>query len=231
MDDLKLLNKIEAKVLCGAWLQDNKTIVTWGDKVRYWDTSTGKVTREWDLGAGAFNLSRDGKKAVLGNGQLTTFDVATGKPIKRFDGADYPPPDFWEGICSWSPDDKRVATVQGIWDSVTGKRLFGLESYRDERLNPDCWSPDGRSLVYFTHTAVGIADPATGKLRVQLVALPAEGWLAVSPSGHYRGLGNVSRDLRFVVETDAGQETLTEQQFADKCGWKNDPDKVRLLPK
>jgi hypothetical protein len=61
-------------------------------------------------------------------------------------------------------------------------------------------------------------------------ALPGGRWLAVSANGHYRGLGSASRDLRFVVETDAGQETLTEKQFAEKYGWKNDPDKVRLLP-
>jgi hypothetical protein len=32
-----------------------------------------------------------------------------------------------------------------------------------------------------------------------------------------------------VVQTDQGQETLSPEEFAQKYGWQNDADKVRLL--
>ena len=32
----------------------------------------------------------------------------------------------------------------------------------------------------------------------------------------------------YIVETDAGQETLSPEDFEKKYGWNNDPDQVRL---
>ena len=32
-----------------------------------------------------------------------------------------------------------------------------------------------------------------------------------------------------IVQTDQGQETLTPEEFAKKYGWKNDPERVRLV--
>ena len=43
------------------------------------------------------------------------------------------------------------------------------------------------------------------------------------------GTPGVEEHIRSVVETDVGQETLTAAEFAKKHGWKNDPDKVKLL--
>jgi hypothetical protein len=34
----------------------------------------------------------------------------------------------------------------------------------------------------------------------------------------------------FVVETEAGQETMRPADFAKRFGWKNDPTRVRLVP-
>ncbi len=31
-----------------------------------------------------------------------------------------------------------------------------------------------------------------------------------------------------VVQTEAGQETLTPEEFAKRYGWNNDPSRVRL---
>ena len=36
-------------------------------------------------------------------------------------------------------------------------------------------------------------------------------------------------ELVYVAEADAGQETLSPEEFETKYGWNNDPDQVRLV--
>ncbi len=72
-------------------------------------------------------------------------------------------------------------------------------------------------------------DTATGKLRCTLVGLRKEQWLAVSRDGHYDGAPGIERELVHVVQTESGQETITPQQFAERFGWENDPERVRAL--
>lgn len=52
--------------------------------------------------------------------------------------------------------------------------------------------------------------------------------LVVSPEGHLRGTPRAEREIVYVVQTSAGQETLTPAEFADRFGWTNDPGKVRV---
>ena len=51
--------------------------------------------------------------------------------------------------------------------------------------------------------------------------------LAVNPNGHYHADGETAAQLRYVVQTDHGQEMLTPVEFAQKYQWKNDPEQVR----
>ena len=62
-----------------------------------------------------------------------------------------------------------------------------------------------------------------------LIGLPLNEALAVSATGHYRCTPGVERDLVYVVQTDAGQETFTPEEFARKYHWKNDPNQVRPI--
>jgi hypothetical protein len=52
--------------------------------------------------------------------------------------------------------------------------------------------------------------------------------LALSAAGHFRATPGLERELVYVVQTDAGQETLTPPEFVTKFGWKNDPESVRF---
>jgi hypothetical protein len=62
------------------------------------------------------------------------------------------------------------------------------------------------------------------------MALPDDRYINFSPDGHYRGSPGVERDIRYVAQlTDGRQEMLTPEEFEKRIGWKNDPDKVRLL--
>jgi hypothetical protein len=55
-------------------------------------------------------------------------------------------------------------------------------------------------------------------------------WLAISPDGHFRSSPGVEDELVYIIQTDDGrQETLRPAEFAERFGWKNDPDKVHPL--
>jgi hypothetical protein len=53
--------------------------------------------------------------------------------------------------------------------------------------------------------------------------------LAVSADGHYRSTPvNIQGEIRYVIQTTRGQETLTAEECSKRFNWKNDPRKVRL---
>ncbi len=69
----------------------------------------------------------------------------------------------------------------------------------------------------------------TGDPIAAMVLLPDDQHLLVSADGHYQATEDIEQDLVYVVQTDEGQETLTPQEFSERYGWKNDPQKVRLF--
>src|SRR5262249_36835003 len=94
------------------------------------------------------------------------------------------------------------------------------------------WSPDGKTLACCcTNSALLLWEPPSGRAAQALIALPSGHGVALSPEGHYRGTPQAERLLRYVVQTDAGQDTLTTEEFSAKYGWKNDPEKVRSAEK
>lgn len=55
--------------------------------------------------------------------------------------------------------------------------------------------------------------------------------LAVSPDGHFKTVGQFDDEFVYTVLTEDGRQvTLSADEFAEQYGWKNDPDKVQLLP-
>jgi hypothetical protein len=88
-------------------------------------------------------------------------------------------------------------------------------------------------LFNYTTDTVQLADARTGQVLRSLVSLPTpEGWkfLSVTAEGHYLSSPGFAKELVYVVETDQGQETITPEEFSKRYGWKNDPQKVQLVP-
>jgi hypothetical protein len=50
--------------------------------------------------------------------------------------------------------------------------------------------------------------------------------LAITAEGHYQASESVMNQIRYVVKTDAGQETLTSVEFYQQFGWQNNSGKV-----
>lgn len=53
--------------------------------------------------------------------------------------------------------------------------------------------------------------------------------LYLSPEGHYQLTGEYQGEFVYVIETEQGQETLTPEQFSERCGWSNDPAKAEFM--
>lgn len=78
---------------------------------------------------------------------------------------------------------------------------------------------------------VEISETQTGRTLRSLLSLGDDKFLALTPDGHYRGSPGIEDELVYVALTEDGvQLTLAPQEFSEKYGWKNDPEKVRLVP-
>ena len=80
---------------------------------------------------------------------------------------------------------------------------------------------------------IPIWDFRTGHLHAVLLPLTCDdepSGLAVTPDGHFRIAGEAKDVVVYVVQTESGQETLASDEFSQRYGWKNDPQRVRLIP-
>jgi hypothetical protein len=73
---------------------------------------------------------------------------------------------------------------------------------------------------------VAVWDPLAHQLGATLLPLNDGAALAFSPHGHYRGSPGLEKELVYIVRTHHGQETLTPEEFSQRYGWKNDPQKA-----
>ena len=98
------------------------------------------------------------------------------------------------------------------------------------------FSPDGRFLVCDLVHARRIVRVDDGELQFSAPIATA----LVSPEGHlytptkpsgaaWATSPEINDAFVYVVQTVEGQQTLTPQEFANRYGWQNDPDKVRLV--
>lgn len=79
---------------------------------------------------------------------------------------------------------------------------------------------DGTAVASFVSTYLG--DPV-------VIAASGHLWTPDNPSCPFWATkGSLPTTLAYVVQTPAGQQTLTPLQFAERYGWRNDPSQVRL---
>jgi WD40 repeat protein len=132
----------------------------------------------------------------------------------------------------WLAEDRLLTIVEDgtfdVWNVQRSKseRTVNVKT----RFGPI--SPDGRTLAAIFWTALRLLDLESGRPRGTLcIVRPGSPdlWLALSPDGHYVGPPGVEREIVYVAQTAAGQETLSPEDFCNKHGWKNDPQRVRLV--
>jgi WD40 repeat protein len=214
-----------------AFAPDGKVVAVGEDKdVILCDPASLQIkTRLISLPApvGSLSWSPNGGVLAVGGDDCKVYlvDVALKQIIGTFDRHQWPVTSF-----GWAEDGKVLVTGSHghygesdvcVWDVGLGKQL---------RTIPDGGevSPDGRLVAWRGQSAIRLRETETGQVVSTLLSLRDSQYAAISPEGHFSGSPGVEKELVYVVQTDEGQFTLTPDEFAEKYGWKNDPEKVRL---
>jgi RNA polymerase sigma factor (sigma-70 family) len=172
-----------------AFAPDSKILASAGGKaITLWNARTGEPVRTLSpTQGGIFTVAftTDAKSVIGGGnvsghgnhptGQVTTWDVATGKIRGFFEseagivrsiavapdgktvasGGDGP----WR---FFSNETRRVSAV-GLWDSTTGKLLWTVDGELGT-VRSLAFAADGKALIFCDDRVVGVIDVATGKI-------------------------------------------------------------------
>lgn len=222
-----------------AWSPDGRRLATSDNNlkgaVRIWESDTGKLLHEVPLQSQGLAWSPDSKTLLAGpmdQGEALLIDADSGAVrLKLGEGQDV------RGlVCAyWSANGKTLTTLanQGqlrIWDTSSGKALrkqqwTGVQGV----IASAVWSPDGKTLAWQTGREIHLHDGDGHPFGV-LLPFNLFGQLAVTADGRYHGNARIERLIRMVVQKrDGTTETLTPRDFEKKYGFKNEPDKVRLI--
>lgn len=213
-----------------------------GKHVKIWKVDTGKVIHtihpKWYNHINFVEWSPDANYIwITGQGKSETWSVSTGKLHKRLSGAL-----GYECAIAWNLKSNRKCILHFLGDVK-----FWAETNSDPEKHVQSpvvgggfalIAPDNKTALTLSgYPAKGLKgglhqqmihfwELETGKRLGNLLLLNDNQHLIVSPEGHFRGSPDVAKELGYIVETDAGQETLTESEFQKKYGWKNDPTKA-----
>jgi len=217
-----------------AWSPDGKILASGSVKdsqVRLWDPA-GKPLRTVPTG-GVYDFawSADSKLMGVASGpdQAPSLAVWDAQLLMRLHHVGLKK---HGRAVAWAPGDSLAVLFTADdaaqrWDLKENKL-----TRRGDRVGYAVSSPDGRLLAGVSSGEMRLWEAESGRPLGTLVQLRDEQWLIVASNGHYRASSRVKEDeLVYVIQTSQGQETLSLGQFAQRFGWKNDPDKVRLTPR
>jgi len=223
------------------WSPDSKKLASAGadGSIRIWDTGSGKLEQTLQVPGGGetYSLAWSPGGAILASGGLSVirlWNLAIGQAEETLAATETN-----EGpiLClAWSPDGKVLVSGSTyahlrFWDAVTGRCLRTIEE-NQYFFTGASWSPDGNSLLWgCLQGPARLWDTRANQLRASFYTFVDNSWLTVSADGHYRGSPKIEEHIVYVAGMEDGrQETFTAAEFAKRFGWKNDPEKVKLLP-
>jgi WD40 repeat protein len=244
-ETIKVLSKEAADPFGTAllvWAPTGRTLCSVGSEVAYlWDTETGKPTQVLNHPKNqqvtAVAWSSDGKTLATGcrDSVIRLWDVETGRTKDVLRGHAAP-----VLAVAWL-DEQTLASVgvdakNIVWDTATGTKTgFDSPYLKMHSFNGVFWkmarfSPNGEILATSSDHAIRFQNVRTGTHRGSLVIVPSEPPMpiAISTEGHYDGPQGAIREIVYVVQTAAGQATLSPSEFAKKYGFENNPGRVHL---
>jgi WD40 repeat protein len=197
-----------------SWSPDSRHIAGRG---RIWDAETGEVIARLPGAAlagetGAPAWSPDGATlAYLGPGRAVV--VANVAPKVRHSTA--------QGETLGHVYAQNAVALKGRDSDARRVVAAAGESRPVGAGNSDGASTQGSAAL---HPGLSNMTPSgSPQVAAMLLTFNRGQVLSIAPSGHYRASPRADELLAYVVETPDGQETLSRQQFAERYGWKNDP--------
>jgi WD40 repeat protein len=229
-----------------AWTADGERLASteWGNNgdrggVHIWQAGTGKLLHESPVCAYRVAWSPDGRTLAVSLSSTSWQRVALLDPVsgKLLGKAQE---DISGVAFRWSSEGQTFSTASFQapdsacicdWDGRRCTRLRTKSLHRTMLVawaDNVAWSPDGRVLAWADESQIYLGSG--GHSLGVLLPFDVFGRLAITPDGRYRGSARVERLIRMVVQKrDGSSETLTPQEFEQKYGFKNDPEKVRLM--
>lgn len=213
-----------------AWSADGQTLASASadHTVRLWDATTGKVRhilKEHKGPVANLAWSADGKTLVsYGSGSLIWWDPVQGRVRHKL-------PVAHQQALAWSPDGKTLAMQSGgilLFDAKTAQVLRYLQPL-SQYIHALAFSPNGEHLLSADEMSVQVLGLFSNRPPSVFLGFQGDGYLALQADGHWRGSPGIEKNLLYIAVTDTGQQTLAYQEFCSKYGWKNEPDRVRLL--
>ncbi|MDP6543891.1 MAG: WD40 repeat domain-containing protein [Phycisphaerae bacterium] len=211
---------------------DGKTLVSTASRGRVflWSLADQKIMRaipadEQSIRCIAF--SPDGKKlASCGSEKIVKiWSVDGGKPLfglRKHESEVY--------RVAFSPDGTKLVSAGsygylGVWDLATGKNTawFRAPNWQVR------WMKDSKTLAAANKSGVYFYNAAKGTRKASYRPMPKGMGVLISAGGHYSGTPGVEKNLIYQAVGLSGQSTLTQEEFGQRFGWKNDPSKVKLL--
>lgn len=228
----KVLRRVSICASKLAWSPDGKILAAVADSgVALCDPATGMIARTLSGPTEplvAITWSPDGrslagaspKKRPLAD-EVVIWDVHSGDIRRSFDAQ-------MSGLnlLQWLSDTRTIVLANreqlAMFDADSGKLIRMVDTIADDV------SSDGHLAVEGGPAWVRLHSLPDARSLGTLLCLRDGRFAVISPDGHFRGLPDVEKELVYVVQTDAGQETLTPEEFSKRYGWKNDPEKVTL---
>jgi WD40 repeat protein len=171
-----------------AYSGDGRWVATGGwhtERVRLWNTETGKMAHEWPVGRAKVYFTPDSRTLILCTGNEFTFwDVETLQQLRRIgrDVTQYP------GHVAFSPDGRLMALeiapgIVHLRDAATDRIVAKLEDPHGDRATWMAFSPDGTQLVVNAgySRAVHVWDLRAVRQRLKTMGLDWE-WPEFSPA-------------------------------------------------
>jgi len=199
-------------------------------RVFLWSLAQQKIMRaipadEQSIRCIAF--SPDSKKlASCGSEKIVKiWSVETGKPLFGFQKHES---EVYR--VDFSPDGTKLVSAGsygyvGVWDLATGKNTawFRAPNWQVR------WMKDSKTLAAANKSGVYFYNASKGTRKASYRPLPKGLGVLISAGGHYSGPEGVEEHLIFQAVGLSGQSTLTQKEFTERFGWKNDPSKIKLL--
>jgi WD40 repeat protein len=138
---------------------------------------------------------------------------------------------YTDTFIAWASEDRLL-----VGDGAKGARVWNTSTQDMEHevagngINASAssfaLSADGSTIAFPAPGIVKLSRIADGQHLRTIVLLTEEMNMVVSPDGHYAGPPGCEEHFVYVALSTEGQSLYTPSEFAEKFGWKNDPNRA-----